>query len=105
MLFSKKLPDEEAMHNFWKWFSDNEQWIIETSKTSPTDVVFAVDEKLSPIFSYFKREIEFEFGYNDNQGEFFFFDLRNRRLHKDAVRLAELMPENLKERWIFKIMH
>lgn len=105
MLFSKKIPNEEAMENFWKWFSDNEQWIIETSKTSPMDVVDAIDSKLSPVFSYFKKELEFQFGYNDNKGEFFFFDLRNRNLHQDAVRLSELMPEELKKRWTFIIEH
>lgn len=105
MLFSKNLPNEEAMHSFWQWFSDNEQWIIEASKTNPHEIVYAIDEHLVPVFSYFKKELEFQFGYNDGQGEFFFFDLRNRQLRRDAMHLSELMPEELKKRWTFIIEH
>ena len=50
MLFKKKEADEALMKEFWKWFEEREQWIIETSKVDGMAVVEAVDKFLTPIF-------------------------------------------------------
>ncbi len=104
MFFNKKA-DEEMMKSFWLWFEENEEWIIATSKTDGMSVVNAVDKKLSPAFACYRGEIEFQLGYNDGHGEFFFFDLNKRSLRKDAEKLASLMPAKLQENWTFIIEH
>lgn len=103
MIFAKKQADETMIKDFWSWFAGREKWIIETYKTDGAAVVWAVDEKLTRVFSYFKKEIEFQLGFNDGKGEFFFFDLNNKNLNRDAKRFAALMPEELKNRWDFII--
>lgn len=65
----------------------------------------AVDEKLSPAFACYRVGIEFQLGYNDSHGEFFFFDLNKRALRKDAEKLAALMPAKLQQNWTFIIEH
>ena len=104
-MFCRKKADEAMLKSFWAWFEQNEEWIIATSKTDGMAVVNAVDEKLSPAFACYRVEIEFQLGYNDGQGEFFFFDLNKRALRKDAEKLASLMPAKLQENWTFLIEH
>ncbi|MGN0518602.1 MAG: hypothetical protein ACI4II_07755 [Acutalibacteraceae bacterium] len=104
MFFNKKA-DEEKMKVFWNWFEQNEDWIISTSKTDAMAVVNAVDENLSPAFACYRVEIEFQLGYNDGRGEFFFFDLNKSSLRKDAEKLGSLMPASLKDNWTFIIEH
>lgn len=104
-MFFRKKADEEMLKSFWAWFEQNEEWIIATSKTDGMAVVNAVDEKLSPAFASYRVEIEFQLGYNDDHGEFFFFDLNKRALRKDAEKLASLMPAKLQENWTFIIEH
>ncbi len=104
MFFSKKA-DAEKMKEFWSWFEQNENWIIDTYSTDGMAVVNAVDARLNPAFACYHIEIEFQLGYNDGQGEFFFFDLNKRSLRKDAEKLGALMPASLKSRWTFIIEH
>ncbi|MDO4453309.1 MAG: hypothetical protein Q4B90_02320 [Eubacteriales bacterium] len=100
-LWAKKEMDLTAAKQFWKWFDENEQWIIENIKTNGMDVVWAVDAQIKPVFPYFRKELEFQLGYNDGVGEFFFFHFGNRNLISDAEKLKELMPESLREHWKF----
>lgn len=104
MLFRKEA-NERDMIAFWQWFAQKESWIIEKSKTDGMSVVEAVDKVLKPVFPYFKKEIEFQLGYNDGKGEFFFYDLHNKNLLRDATRLSEIMPEELRKHWTFIIEH
>ena len=107
LFFQKKHePNLQAMRDFWHWFQENEQWMIERLNIPESgSVVWAVDAQLKPIFSYFKGEIEFQLGFNKGQGEFFFFDLHNRNLHSDAEQLAACMPKELRQRWKLLIAH
>lgn len=100
-LFGKKEMDPAAANQFWQWFSDNEPWILENINTNGMDVVWAVDAQLKPVFPYFRRELEFQLGYNNGSGEFFFFHFGNRNLMADARKLEELMPESLRKNWTF----
>lgn len=100
-IFSKKEMDTCAAKAFWDWFSHNEQFIIEKYKTDGMGLVEIIDEKLKPVFPYFKRELEFQLGYNDGKGEFFFFYLHNKSLKADGRTLGEMMPEELKENWTY----
>lgn len=102
-LFEKKEMDCNAAERFWNWFIEKESWIVETYKTNGMDVVWAIDAQLKPIFPYFKKELEFQLGCNDGQGEFFFFHLGNRNLIRDAAALKAMMPAALQERWTFII--
>ena len=99
--FRKKEMDTTAANQFWKWFSENEQWIIDNINTNGMDVVWAVDAQIKPVFPYFKKELEFELGYNNGVGEFFFLHFGNRNLISDAQKLKELMPESLRKNWTF----
>ena len=100
-LFSKKEMKVEAAKAFWSWFAENEDWIITTSKTDGLKVVWAVDEKIKPVFSYFKKELEFQLGFNDGKGEFFFFHLGDKNLIRDGKAFGKMMPESLMERWTY----
>ncbi|MBQ8381684.1 MAG: hypothetical protein IJX47_00585 [Clostridia bacterium] len=100
-LFGKKAMDIEASKAFWNWFVQKEEWIKETVNTDGMRVVGAVDAQLKPVFSYFKGEIEFQLGYNDGTGEFFFFHLGDPNLLRDGKTLGDMMPDELREHWTF----
>ena len=102
-LFRKKEMDIAAAKQFWKWFVENEQWIIDNVSSNGVEVVWAIDAQIKPVFPYFKKELEFQLGFNHGIGEFFFFHFGNKNLISDAQKLDELMPESLREKWSFII--
>ncbi|MBE6958327.1 MAG: hypothetical protein E7447_04165 [Ruminococcaceae bacterium] len=102
-LFTKKEMDVHAAKAFWSWFAEKEEWIVSTIKTNGMDVVWAVDAQIKPVFPYFKKELEFQLGFNNGKGEFFFFHLGNKNLMRDGVLFADMMPNDLAERWKFII--
>lgn len=97
----KKEMDMVSAKKFWDWFSENEGWIVANINTNGMDVVWAVDEQIKPVFPYCKRELEFQLGFNDGKGEFFFFHFGNKDLMRDAEKLKNMMPKDLAERWEF----
>ena len=99
--FAKKVMDEAAAKAFWEWFSEKETWIIDCIANHDSAFVWAIDEQLKPIFPYFKGELEFQLGYNNGVGEFFFFHFGKKELMRDAQMLGEMMPSALAERWKF----
>lgn len=98
-LFSKKEMDTAAAEAFWAWFAEEEEWILANLKTNGMDVVWAIDARIKPVFPYFKKELEFQLGFNEGKGEFFFFHFGNKHLMRDGERLAGMMPEGLRGRW------
>ena len=102
-LFTKKEIDRAAAKAFWDWYTEKESWIIDNIKTHGMEVVFAIDVQIKPVFPYFKKELEFQLGFNEGKGEFFFFHLGNKNLIRDAEILKSMMPANLAERWTFII--
>ncbi len=100
-LFAKKEMNHAAAQAFWAWFAEKESWIIDNINTNGMDVVWAVDAQIKPIFPYFKKELEFQLGFNDGKGEFFFFHFGNKDLVRDAETLKSMMPSSLAERWVF----
>ena len=98
-LFSKKEMDTAAAEAFWAWFAEKEEWILANLKTNGMDVVWAIDAQIKPVFPYFKKELEFQLGFNEGKGEFFFFHFGNKHLMRDGERLAGMMPEGLRGRW------
>ena len=64
-LFSKKYMDEEAAKVFWSWFEEQEVWIIDCIAKSDEAFVWAIDERLKPVFPYFRGVLEFQLGYNE----------------------------------------
>ena len=91
--------NNEAAVRFWVWFVEKEDWIIECIAEHRNDFIWAVDEKLKPVFPYFKEELEFQFGFNSGKGEFFFFHFGNKYLLRDGKTLSEIMPASLSEKW------
>ena len=100
-IFSKKSMDELAGKNFWAWFEEQEEWIINCISNHDSSFVWAIDERLKPVFPYFKKELEFQLGYNGGKGEFFFFHFGNINLIRDADTLSQMMPESISEHWTF----
>ena len=100
-LFSKKQMNEAAAKSFWEWFEQQEAWIIQCISNHDSAFVWAIDERLKPVFPYFKGELEFQLGYNNGVGEFFFFHFGNKNLQKDADTFAKMMPKSLSDRWTF----
>ena len=95
----KKEMDINAANEFWKWFSENEKSIIERCRTDASRLIFEIDQKLIPVFPYYRKELEFQLGFNEGRGEFFFFHLGNRNLIRDGEALGSLMPEELQKHW------
>lgn len=60
-----------------------------------------MDERLRPVFPYFKGELEFQLGYNDQKGEFFFFHFGKKERMRDGEMLGNMMPPTLAKRWQF----
>ena len=100
-MFGKKEMNLQEAEKFWNWFEENEDWIKVNLKIRGLAVVEAVDEKLKPVFPYWKKELEFQMGYNEGQGEIFFFHINNRNLVRDAEKLETLMPQTLTKTWRF----
>ncbi len=101
----KVIVNEQAIDEFWLWFVENENWIIEEQRTDGHNIICAIDEKLKPVFDGYRKELEFNYGFNKGKGEFFFCDSRNRNLRLCAEKIIAKVPQILKERWVFSIEH
>ena len=88
-----------AAENFWEWFVQNNEWIKNNVNTNGMDVIWAIDEKIKPVFPYFRKELEFQLGFNDGVGEFFFFHFNDRNLKRDAEIFKSIIPNELTETW------
>ena len=100
-LFAKKIMDEDAAKSFWMWFVEKEDWISNCIANHDSAFVWAIDERLKPVFPYFKGELEFQLGYHDGVGEFFFFHFGKKELARDGETLGKLMPMEISEKWHF----
>lgn len=100
-LFAKKEMNLDAAKSFWAWFKEQEAWIIDCITKRDSAFVWAIDERLKPVFPYFKGELEFQLGYDDGIGEFFFFHFGKKELIRDAKTLEELMPPSVTNHWKF----
>ena len=100
-LFAKKAMNEAAAKSFWMWFEENEEWIISCITNHDSAFVWAIDERLKTVFPYFKGELEFQLGYNEGVGEFFFFHFGKKELIRDGETLGKLMPAEIAKRWQF----
>ena len=100
-LFAKKVMNEEAAKSFWMWFAEQEKWIINCIANHDSAFVWAIDERLRPVFPYFKGELEFQLGYNNEVGEFFFFHFGKNELIRDGEALAKMMPSEIAKKWHF----
>ena len=99
--FAKKAMNEDAAKAFWLWFAEQESWIIDCINKHDSAFIWAIDERLKPVFPYFKGELEFQLGYNDGIGEFFFFHFGKKELIRDAQTLGNMMPSALAANWKF----
>ena len=100
-LFFQKNMDEAAAKSFWAWFSEQEDWIIDCISKHNSAFIWAIDERLKPVFPYFKKELEFQLGYNKGIGEFFFFHFGKKELARDAETLGKMMPPEIAKNWKF----
>ena len=100
-LFARKIMNEEAAKSFWVWFTENEEWVINCIANHDSGFVWAIDERLKPVFPYFKGELEFQLGYSDGVGEFFFFHFGKKELVRDGETLGKLMTTEIAKRWQF----
>lgn len=100
-LFSKKAMNGDAAKSFWMWFEEEEDWIIQCITNHDPDFVWAIDERLKPVFPYFRGELEFQLGYNDGVGEFFFFHFGKKELARDGEILGKMMPVKVAPNWKF----
>lgn len=98
-LFAKKVMNEEAAKSFWEWFAEKEAWIINCIANHDSAFVWAIDERLKPVFPYFKGELEFQLGYNNGVGEFFFFHFGEKDLIRDGEALGRMIPPEIAKSW------
>ena len=95
--------DDDKAAAFWTWFEENEKWIIDSISTDAIGVVSKIDEHLKPVFPYLRRALEFEVGFNDGEGEFFFYHFGDSTLERDAEKLVSMMPQSISQRWKFTL--
>ena len=97
--------DEAAARDFWVWFGENEEKIIEKlSGNGAMEVIGWVDEKICPVFPYVVGNmIHFELGFNNGQGEIFLFHNDDEQFRTDYEAFAAMLPEELKNRWTVKV--
>lgn len=100
-VFAKKEMNTQAAKAFWAWFAEEEAWIIDCIEKRDSAFIWAIDQRLKPVFPYFKGELEFQLGYHDAVGEFFFFHFGKKPLIRDAMRLGQMMPASLTDTWKF----
>lgn len=100
-LFAKKVMNEAAAKSFWEWFAEKEEWIINCISNHDSAFIWAIDEKLKSVFPYFKGELEFQLGYNNGVGEFFFFHFGKKELARDGEALGKMMPPEIAKNWKF----
>ena len=100
-LFDRKIMNEEAAKSFWVWFTENEEWVINCIANHDSAFVWAIDERLKPVFPYFKGELECQLGYSDGVGEFFFFHFGKKELVRDGETLGKLMTTEIAKRCQF----
>ncbi len=93
--------DANAAREFWAWFIEREDWIIDCIAHHKADFIWELDARLKPVFPHFKKELEFQLGFQDGKGEFFFFHFGNKALMQDGQALGSLMPQELSGRWTF----
>ena len=93
--------DEAAARDFWAWFVENEQRIIEKlSGSGAMEVIGWVDEKICPVFPYVDGDmVHFELGFNNDRGEIFLFHNDDEDFRRDYAAFAAMLPEELKVRW------
>lgn len=93
--------DIAAATAFWNWFAENEERIAQTlSGNGAGEVVGWVDQRICPVFPYVPADaVQFELGWNQGKGEFFFFHNGNEKLLSDGQAFAAMMPEEMKLRW------
>lgn len=102
--FSKKPQtqiNEEAAKEFWAWFGQQEDWIKDCIAKQDSAFIWAIDERLKPVFPYFQKELEFQLGYNDDVGEFFFYHFGKKQLAHDGKILGSMMPPAIAKNWQF----
>ena len=106
MFFTPKNIDEIEVKLFWEWFAYNESWIIDSINShNDTVVIEQINEKLLPVFPYFKKKIKFIITFRNGQGKFFFCGQKNKYLNRDASILKASMPYSLTTRWEFIIVN
>ena len=47
MFLFKKCMNEEAAKSFWKWFEEQEKWIINCIAAHNSDFIWAIDGRLA----------------------------------------------------------
>lgn len=105
------IPDEDAgmdiaaAERFWQWFAENEETIAEKlGGQNAMEVVNMVDRRITSVFPYAPGEaIQFQLGWNEGRGEFFFYHAGHKKLMTDGEALGNMMPEDLKQRWSYKL--
>ena len=102
-LFKDKNINISEATNFWKWFEENEEWVIDCISKSNPEFIWKIDSLLKKDFPYFKKELEFELGINKSVKEFYFYHFGNKYLIRDSEILKNMMPENIAKRWKFFI--
>ena len=96
-LLTDKSMNVDAAKSFWLWFEEQEDWIINCISNHDSAFVWAIDEKLKPVFPYFKGELEFQLGYNNGVGEFFFFPFGEKHLVRDGETLGKMMSAKIEK--------
>ena len=106
--FAALPPERSLIAPFWRWFTEAEQQLIDMLRAKEHDALLALlTEKLSPIFPFMERDLEFGLMFNDDltQFEMEMADFYVTALHEGYKELLDACPEALQSRWTFKIIH
>ena len=98
VLRRKRIKIDEAK-SFWVWFDTEEEWIIDCISKNDASVIWEVDKRIKAVFPYFRDELEFQLGFNNGRGEFFFYHDYRKELMKDSAKFGALMTPKIAGRW------
>lgn len=97
---------KELMPGFWQWFSENDQWLQHQFQGEKyDDMLNALSEKLTPIFPFMERDLEFGITTEQDQYVVELGDFFSVSLTEGYKELLEMQPENLRDHWSFRIVH
>lgn len=97
------LPEESGMDQFWAWFAEHEDEIVEKTLAGGEEgeiITARIRVRLAVVFPYEKPEnIEFQLTGDGEKNQLAVYHFNRERMKADAEELCRRIPGELQERW------
>ncbi len=95
--------DVEAAGDFWSWFGDNQEQILEQiaeGGSAAAEMNVQISKYLGRVFPYEKEtDIEFQVGSSQGSNALFVYHFNRMQLKADTEKLGTMMPVALRDTW------